>query len=392
MNKIFRKGSSVLAVAILGTSLIGTSSVYADDISVNTSEGVEASKASSKPVISKIEGKENSDGTVTFTVNATGSEDVGTGLLFYKFFELDDSGNKLDINQDKGIGQNYSLDNTYKSKGTSSGNHKVYVEVQNSNNETVNDSLWYEENKEENPPKDDEQKKSLTINSLSVTGDKIVDSKLSIEADVTADDSKLAYKFTVTDSYGKETTIKESNKNSVTWTPTEEGQYKFKVYVSDSYGNSKTKTKTVTIAKNDDGNSDVKEDLAVTLSKNNVDLVAGNTVKFTAKSTGGTGTVSYNFKVNGPNGIDSTGYQSSKYYNLRLESEGSYTVTVTAKDESGKTITSSKLSFSVKESSDDKEDPNNSPTSDNAAIIVFLVAFSSAISYMVLARRKKNTK
>ena len=392
MNKIFRKGSSILAVAILGTSLIGTSSVYADDISVNTSEGVEASKASSKPVISKIEGKENSDGTVTFTVNATGSEDVGTGLLFYKFFELDDSGNKLDINQDKGIGQNYSLDNTYKSKGTSSGNHKVYVEVQNSNNETVNDSLWYEENKEENPPKDDEQKKSLTINSLSVTGDKIVDSKLSIEADVTADDSKLAYKFTVTDSYGKETTIKESNKNSVTWTPTEEGQYKFKVYVSDSYGNSKTKTKTVTIAKNDDGNSDVKEDLAVTLSKNNVDLVAGNTVKFTAKSTGGTGTVSYNFKVNGPNGIDSTGYQSSKYYNLKLESEGSYTVTVTAKDESGKTITSSKLSFSVKESSDDKEDPNNSPTSDNAAIIVFLVAFSSAISYMVLARRKKNTK
>lgn len=401
MSKLFRKGSLALLIATLGSSLLLTNSyVYADDISVDASNEVEEVKASSKPVINKLTGEENKDGSVTFTVDATGGEDVGNGLLFYKFFEVDDNGKKKDINQDEGIGRNYSLDNTYKSEGTSSGNHKIYVEVQNSNNETVTDSLWYEENKGDEPsgddkPSGDDEQKSLAINSLNVDGDKKVNSKLTIKADVTADDSDLNYKFTVTGPNGNEETIKDSSKSSVTWTPTEEGQYKFKVYVTDNYGNSKTKTKTITIAANEDDNpSEDQESLKVTLSKNNVNLVVGNTVKFTAKSTGGSGTVKYSFKVSGPSGADTSEYQTSKYYNLKLEDEGSYTVTVTAKDEAGNKVTSSKVSFSVKapQSSDDDKKDDDSPTSDNKGIVVFLAALVSSIPYMALSRKKKNSK
>ena len=56
------------------------------------------------------------------------------------------------------------------------------------------------------------------------------------------------------------------------------------VTVTDENENSKTKTKTITIAANEDDNpSEDQESLKVTLSKNNVNLVVGNTVKFTAK-------------------------------------------------------------------------------------------------------------
>lgn len=298
MSKLFRKGSLALLIATLGSSLLLTNSyVYADDISVDASNEVEEVKASSKLVINKLTGEKNKDGSVTFTVDATGGEDVGNGLLFYKFFEVDDNGKKKDINQDEGIGRNYSLDNTYKSEGTSSGNHKIYVEVQNSNNETVTDSLWYEENKGDEPS-------------------------------------------------------------------------------------------------GDDNPSEDQESLKVTLSKNNVNLVVGNTVKFTAKSTGGSGTVKYRFKVSGPSGADTSEYQTSKYYNLKLEDEGSYTVTVTAEDEAGNKVTSSKVSFSVKapQSSDDDKKDDDSPTSDNKGIVVFLAALVSSIPYMALSRKKKNSK
>lgn len=90
--------------------------------------------------------------------------------------------------------------------------------------------------------------------------------------------------------------------------------------------------------------------------------------------------------------MDTFDYQSSKYYNLKLESAGSYTVTVTAMDENDEKVTSSKVSFSVKESSSDDNDDNNSSTSDNRGIIAFLAAFICAIPYMTLSIKKKNNK
>lgn len=308
------------------------------------------------PVIDSIDAKDNDNGTVTFTVNASGGM-VGTNLLFYKFYVLDENGEKVQINQDKGIGQNYSTDNTYICKPGTDGKFRICVEVQNSQNDVVSETKTYEINTD---TPDTPDTSVLKINKIetNVTKDTVVNDDVKISADVTSDDDDLTYKFTVVDSKGNEVFSKETAKSTVTWTPKAADEYTIKVDVTDSQDNTESETQKVVIGTAQDGTDD---ELTINVSLSSQDVYVNKSVTIKAESNGGIGDKKYKFKDSSNSGVAILReYEEGNEFEWTPTSEGTHTLTVYVKDDSGVTK-SSKITVNVKAEQTGSDKPSTNP-------------------------------
>lgn len=348
MSKLLK--SIYAGVAILALASTATVSVF-PALSVSAEE-----IDKSAPIITGIDAKENDNGTVTFTVNATGGE-VGNNLLFYKFYTLDKDGNKVPINQNKGIGQNYSTENTYVCKPGTDGKFRVYVEVENSENEVVNDTKTYEIKKDD---PDEPVKNTVKINKIisDVTQDTVVGDKVNISADVTSNDKELKYKFTVCDLDGSIVFSKETSESSVAWTPKKADEFVIKVEVTDSKGNTSSDNKKVVIGTSKD---DTAEELEVKLSLSSEDVYVNKTVTLRAETTGGIGEKKYKFKDTTDSSSDVLrDYEEGKEIDWTPTTEGTHILILYVRDSSG-IIKSAKVKLNVKPQEVVSDKPSTKP-------------------------------
>ena len=150
-------------------------------------------------------------------------------------------------------------------------------------------------------------------------------------ASATGGTGTLQYAFYI---YRDGTIVKKigySASRTCSYTPTEAGSYRVKVFVKDGNGTAVTKTGgAVTVTQGT---------LTVTaVTPNRTSAVIGQSVTWTAKATGGTGTVKYAFNVYRNGTIVRKGsYSTAKTCTYTPTEAGSYTVKVTVKDGAGAT-------------------------------------------------------
>ena len=310
---------------------------YVVNLSVKDSDGTEVTgtvtvKATfnkENPYIKSITGVKSGD-NITYTVNAIGGE-IGTNLLFYKFYIVDESGNKT-------IGQNYSLDNTFT---TSASNKKIYVEVQNSYNTTVHKYYTYEKT-EEGP--------SITSYETSLESPQVVGTSIKLTQAAEGGKGTLKYAFSVKKD-GVETYSKAfaTTKNAI-WTPTDSGTYKITFTVRDGNGNTDSKTLSYVIKPHE-------SDLAVQVKSPTANAVytLGDTVNLSAVATGVQGTAKYRFAVyKNSTSVYSRSFKELDNASWKPTKVGKYMIMVKATDDSGKIVTSNKVYITVKAKSEFK--------------------------------------
>ena len=262
------------------------------------------------PVIDKISGSK-SGSSITYTVNASGGENVGTGLLFYKFYILDSNGNKS-------IGQNYSRSNTF----TTTAN-RILVEVQNSLNDTVSKEYKYSEIID-GP--------SITSFNTNLASPQILGNSIKLTANAKGTGT-IKYKFTA-EKNGEETVIRGySTSNTATWTPDEIGTYTLHVYVKDDTGK-ESEDSVRYIIKNDNKELVINDFYTNLASPQNINTP----IKLTTEATG-TGDVTYKFTAV-KNGVTSVikNYSTSNTATWTPTEEGTYTIRWYAKDSTGTEI------------------------------------------------------
>ncbi|MCI6190714.1 MAG: MucBP domain-containing protein, partial [Clostridium sp.] len=179
--------------------------------------------------------------SVVFTVNAIGGENVGNGLLFYKFFVTAPNGKEE-------IVQYYSRKNTYTLIGKQTGTYKIRVEVQNADNTTVSKEMEYEFSDSTIIIPTE-----LTLNSFAPTksSPQTLGTSIVLSADAEGGTGSLTYKYYVKLN-GTTTTLKTSTANTYTWKPTEVGTYTVYVDVTDEDGNKVSKNFSYVISNGGD--------------------------------------------------------------------------------------------------------------------------------------------
>ncbi len=292
---------------------------------------------SDKPIIKNIKPTTETvkpGSKVTFNVNAVGGENVGNGLLFYKFFITEPDGTEK-------IAQNYSRKNLYTLTANKKGTYKVRVEVENAFNVTVtketeivctNDSI---------------EPTELKINSF--TTDKASPQKVGTTLSLTASaqgEGTLQYKFLVYEN-NKWAIIKDySQDNFASYKLSSEGEKTLYVDVKDSTGNTVRKNMSFVATKAD-------VEAAPVISSFTTDKaspqVSGTKVTLTANATG-SGTLQYKFLVQDDKGnwYKLRDYSTSKSYTWTTGSAGNKTLYVDVKDSNGK-VTRKSMSYKVNE-------------------------------------------
>ena len=388
MSKFLRKSVILIASMMVCTSFcaISVSADTIDTATETTQTEIAGADAEEAPVIDEITSVKNDDGTVTFTVKATGG-DFGNGKLFYKFYQLDDSGKKIAINQDEKIGQNYSTENTFVCEGTDSGKFNIEVEVQDSNNQTVSETSEYTEAKP-----DEEDVKALSIATLNTdksTG-QFVNTSIKVSATVSNADGDVEYKFSVKNSSGKETTIQDySDKASASWKPTTADDYTLIVKAKDSTNKEVTKTKSFEIKAEDEEVSQLEATIKATTSSA---VKVGDKITLKASAAGQTGDVTYEFIAVTPSGTKTIQkYSANASVNYTVQEEGNYKFYVNAKDDNG-TDKSNELTVGVTKASTNTDDPEDSPTFDNNVVLPVIGLAALSFGYVVLGMKRKSNK
>ncbi|MBD5134398.1 MAG: starch-binding protein [Lachnospiraceae bacterium] len=196
-----------------------------------------------------------------------------------------------------------------------------------------------------------------TINVSSFTADKASGSikagdsvKLSVKATA---QSEITYRFTVV-SGDTETIISNYSKNStITWKPETAGTYSLFVYVKDEEGNIVSKEIEGYTVKDEE--TPVYKEVSITsfkTSKASNTVTTGQSVKMTAKATGGSGQLKYKFIVKRSNGKSQTvrKYSSNNSCQWKPAQSGKYTLYVHVKDSStGKVVKKSIKNYNVKQ-------------------------------------------
>ena len=292
---------------------------YNVEVKVTDSEGTEVVKSISytvtktdgiAPKIEKITAVK-SGSKIKYTVTASGGE-IETGLLFYKFYEVNSNGKEV-------LKQNYSLDNTFTTTAT-----KIRVYVQNSVNDHI-DTI-YEYGSQE------ELTVSLESNKTNVVlGD-------SVELSATANNAigTVSYKFEVENENGDVEVLKKYSSNSkIEWTPEEEGKYTVTVYAKDSDGQNDSSTVTINVTKNDD------KELKITsyTAKQKSPQYKNTSINLSMEAEG-EGDIEYKFEAKLNNKTSVIKRFNSKNTAVWTPTvAGTYTLLFTATDKTGKEVT-----------------------------------------------------
>lgn len=406
MSKILRKGCIIATSIMVSTSLLITT-VSADTINNVEVEQSEVESAQAEPTgnedapeIEDITSKLNKNGTVTFTVEATGGE-FGNGELFYKFYQVDDKGKKIEINQDEGIGQNYSLDNSFVCSKSTGGNYKIEVEVQDSNNNTDMKTAEYKaaaaDDDDDDKPGIEEPKESLSLTSFTTnksTG-QVVNTEITLSAKTKDADGDVEYKFEVKDSNNKVTTIKDYSEDSTaSWKPSKAGDYTLIVKAKDSREEEVSRTREFKIVEEKDDDTDNKDELTAEVTVSGSKFTANKAIKLSATSEGTEGNdVKYLFTVVGPNGTETIqSYSTKDTAEFTPKEAGNYTFYVTVKADNG-TIKSEPLKVVVEAAAGGGDKPGEElPTGDTKALLPLVAIMTLSIGYGIVSMRRKSSK
>ena len=305
----------------LGTNTTGTISwnpstvgTYTITATVTDADGTKASNTMSYqvtapdpkyPVIDNISGNK-SGSNYTYTVNASGGETVGTGLLFYKFYTVDSSGKKT-------VGQNYSRSNVFTTTSKD-----IFVEVQNSLNDTVSRNYTYT---------DVVTGPTITSFKANLTSPQKVNTSIVLTGQATGTGS-VKYKFTQVMG-GVETVIKDyQTSNTATWTPSTTGTYTLNVYATDS-SNKEVKS-SISYVINGDTITNLEINSYTTSVSSPQKVNTGITLSASAT---GQGTVNYKFAV-AKGGTETVlkNYSTTKTVTWTPSVAGTYTIKYYAKD------------------------------------------------------------
>ena len=248
--------------------------------------------------------------------------------------------------------------------------------------------------------KDDEKEKlavKLTSSPSSLSQE--TGTKIKLTAKATGGTGDYTYKF-----MDGKTVIKSGSSSSITWTPDEAKTYNITVIVSDGDTDVTSSALKFTITEpkdndnnNDDSNTDINENpIEITsfkLSKVK-NLVAGDSVKISAKATSDNGGVKYKFyAVKNGSKMTIKSSSSTSSYNWEIPSSGTYKIYVEVTDSEGKKLEcESPITISVAEAvnNDDNNNDDSSPSFDNKAIMLVLLAMIASGSVSFVAYRKKD--
>lgn len=323
----------------------------------------------------------------------------------------------------------------------------IVSEGNGSTDDNGNDS-----DKDKDDNKDVEALKCGSIK-VSPTGASVGNNVKITVSSATGGDSNYTYKFLV----DGEVIQDFSTKTSAIWTPNEEGECTIKVIVKDGNGKTDTSSLDYTVESKDDSNNGDNSDLDNNDSSNddsdsdnndssnddydsgnddssnddsdsgnddsnnddsdsgNDDSNNGNEIEelklnkllydksstmvyeertFKALATGGDGEYMYKFiiKKDGEAIYDGR-YQLKNVLNWTPDSEGSYSITVSVKDESGSKINSDEYFFEVEENDDNKNNNNSGDTSDkgNIAILLSIMILTAlSLKYGIYNKQKRN--
>lgn len=242
------------------------------------------------------------------TIKLSATSSGGKGTKKYKF--------GYTLNNKTYTINNYSTKKSVNYKISSSGTYKFYVQIKDSKTtvkKTKNVSAY-------NP---------LSL-SLTTSGS-YVNENIKLTTTSSGGYSTKQYKYTYTLS-SKTYTIKNySSSKSVTFKPKKEGSYKFIAYVKDATGKVKSTYKTINVQ---------YRPLSISLTTSG--KYADENMTLTGSGSGGKGTLKYKFTYT-LNGTTKTikDYSTTKSVTFK-PTIGSYTLTLTIKDEAGKTKSISK--------------------------------------------------
>ena len=246
--------------------------------------------------------------SITWTATATG----GTGTLQYYFIVYKD-GTKVKTRA-------YSTANTFSFTPTEAGTYKAKVYVKDAADTKVS-----------------KLGTAITVTAgaaitiSSIKADKTsagTGTKITWTATATGGTGTLQYYFIV---YKDGTKVKSraySTANTFSYTPTEAGAYKAKVYVKDTAEAKVSKTSTaVTVTA-------AAAELTISSSKaEKTSANAGETITWTAKATGGTGTLQYYFIVyKDGTKVKSRAYSTANTFSYTPTEAGAYKAKVYVKD------------------------------------------------------------
>lgn len=162
---------------------------------------------------------------------SAGGGNTGTKLLFYKYTVKDSTGATVNVPY-------YSLSSSYKFTPTKLGTYSLVVSVQSSDNSEVAREYTLDCVNSIDPTT------KLKVSSLTTTGELKTDNQIKISASATGGIAPYTYKFAV-----GSTVIKNySASNTCDYTFTQKGDYTITVYVTDTKGETATRSIEVTVA------------------------------------------------------------------------------------------------------------------------------------------------
>ena len=289
--------------------------------------------------------------TVTFTANANG----GSNPLTYKF-TCTKSGTTTVL-------RDYTSDHTYKFQPTAAGTYKITVTAKDYMDRTATASYTMICNQTSIT--------KLTASTSSVVAGKSVKFTPTV-TNVSSVIKASNYVYTVTKG-SKTTTLTTASDKTATWTPTEAGTYTVKLTIKHNGTTLASKSMSYVVK---------APALSTTLTSSKPASIGRYEVlTLTAKATGGTAPYQYKFTYT-TNGKTYTfrDYTSSASCDMQITAAGTYKLTATVKDSTGKTATAScnvtcnqptisKLTAS-KSSATVKESVKFTPTVTNVASVI----------------------
>ena len=299
-----------------GVSYTYTVRAYYPVVSEFASKGVTAKAIAVIPLALKAVAPDKTAAAVGETITWTATAQGNTGTIQYCFWVKKDG-------NENGVKSGWSTEKTFSYAPTAAGTYTVLVSVR------------YKENTTERP---ELTGGSVTVSAtapaaLSVTGVKAnkttagIGETITWTATATGGSGTLQYYFNL---YKDGTKIKSQaygTAKTFSYTPTEAGSYKVRVYVKDSAGTKVNKLSTAVT---------VTSAIAPAISSIKADktsAAAGEKITWTAKASGGTGTLQYFFFLykDGVK-IKSRSYSTSNTFSYTPTEAGSYKVKVYVKD------------------------------------------------------------